>query len=51
VSIYINNELKKTLEESSSFGELALLYNSPRSATVKANPSLILWAIDRITFL
>mmetsp|Transcript_60700 Transcript_60700/g.166687 ORF Transcript_60700/g.166687 Transcript_60700/m.166687 type:complete len:227 (+) Transcript_60700:366-1046(+) len=32
------------------FGELALLYNSPRAATVKAASSVKSWTLDRVTF-
>lgn len=32
------------------FGDLALLYNAPRAATVKANSDSSLWSIDRDTF-
>lgn len=32
------------------FGELALLYNCPRAATVKAKTDCLLWSIDRETF-
>ena len=32
------------------FGELALLYNAPRSASIKAKEASFLWAIDRVTF-
>lgn len=33
-----------------SFGELALMYNSPRAATVRAVTHVKLFALDRITF-
>ncbi|CAL3967250.1 hypothetical protein PZA11_003610 [Diplocarpon coronariae] len=40
-----------TIESGGSFGELALMYNSPRAATViSAESSSNLWALDRITF-
>jgi|Transcript_84106 cAMP-dependent protein kinase regulator len=32
------------------FGELALLYNAPRAATVIADEESVLWSIDRSTF-
>ncbi|KAJ3338062.1 hypothetical protein HDU83_008338 [Entophlyctis luteolus] len=32
------------------FGELALMYNAPRAATVVSVSDCILWALDRITF-
>ncbi|KAL7409713.1 cyclic nucleotide-binding-like protein [Mrakia frigida] len=33
-----------------SFGDLALMYNAPRSASIVATTPSILWALDRITF-
>ncbi|XP_076176073.1 cAMP-dependent protein kinase type II regulatory subunit isoform X2 [Ptiloglossa arizonensis] len=33
-----------------AFGELALLYNMPRAATIKAVTCGTLWAMDRLTF-
>jgi cAMP-dependent protein kinase regulator len=40
-----------TIEAGGSFGELALMYNAPRAATVQsAEPGCTLWALDRITF-
>lgn len=40
-----------TIGRGGSFGELALMYNAPRAATVISTaPSSVLWALDRITF-
>ena len=41
-----------TIEPGGSFGELALMYNAPRAATVIwPDPRAVpLWALDRITF-
>lgn len=33
-----------------SFGEMALMYNSKRAATVKAVTDMVLWALDMQTF-
>lgn len=33
-----------------AFGELALLYNAPRAATITANENCVLWKLDRETF-
>jgi cAMP-dependent protein kinase regulator len=33
-----------------SFGELALMYNAPRAATVRCSSESVLWALDRVTF-
>ena len=42
--------MKKKLKAPEAFGELALLYNAPRSASVRANGDCAFWAIDRNTF-
>lgn len=39
-----------TYDNRGSFGELALLYNMPRAATIKAATEGSLWAMDRLTF-
>ncbi len=40
-----------TIEAGGSFGELALMYNAPRAATiVSAEGNCTLWALDRVTF-
>ena len=39
------------IQAGGSFGELALMYNAPRAATVvSAEPGCTLWALDRVTF-
>ena len=40
----------KTYEPGEAFGELALLYNAPRAATIKAKNNCTLWVLDRNTF-
>ncbi|XP_075217108.1 cAMP-dependent protein kinase type II regulatory subunit isoform X1 [Lycorma delicatula] len=39
-----------TYQDKGSFGELALLYNMPRAATIQATSEGALWAMDRLTF-
>ena len=48
-----NNEEKlvKQYIGGDSFGELALLYNAARAASVVARTKCILWALDRQTFI
>ena len=40
----------KTCEPGDAFGELALLYNCPRAASVDSTGNAILWKLDRATF-
>ncbi|KAL6707270.1 hypothetical protein ACN47E_004258 [Coniothyrium glycines] len=39
-----------TVGPGGSFGELALMYNAPRAATVISTETSTLWALDRVTF-
>lgn len=40
----------KTYKKGEAFGELALMYNAPRAATIKSKTDGTLFALDRITF-
>ncbi|ETV90376.1 AGC/PKA protein kinase [Aphanomyces invadans] len=48
--VSIAGDVVGTVKTGGSFGELALLYNCPRAATVTTTDSGILWALDRVTF-
>lgn len=39
-----------TIGEGGSFGELALIYGTPRAATVRARTTLKLWGLDRDSY-
>ena len=45
-----SSEIVATFGPGKCFGELALLYNAPRSATIKSIGKCELWGIDRDTF-
>jgi cAMP-dependent protein kinase regulator len=40
----------KVYQPGEAFGELALLYNAPRAATIIAKTPVKLWQLDRNTF-
>ena len=40
----------KQYQPGEAFGELALLYNANRAATITANDDCVLWKLDRDTF-
>jgi len=44
------DKVVKTCESGDVFGELALLYNCPRAASVEAQEKCVLWQLDRDTF-
>merc|ERR1719409_966800 len=45
-----SEKVVKTCEPGDVFGELALLYNCPRAASVEASDKCVLWQLDRETF-
>merc|ERR1712209_288507 len=52
VEVYVNGEKVVQISEGGSFGELALIYGTPRAATVKASSAtdVKLWGIDRDSY-
>uniref|UniRef100_A0A8D9A6F3 cAMP-dependent protein kinase type I regulatory subunit n=1 Tax=Cacopsylla melanoneura TaxID=428564 RepID=A0A8D9A6F3_9HEMI len=50
VEVYVNNELVTSVGEGGSFGELALIYGTPRAATVRAKTDVKLWGLDRDSY-
>uniref|UniRef100_A0A672ZAB2 cAMP-dependent protein kinase type II regulatory subunit n=1 Tax=Sphaeramia orbicularis TaxID=375764 RepID=A0A672ZAB2_9TELE len=45
-----NDKLVGCYDNRGSFGELALMYNTPRAATIIATSPGALWCLDRLTF-
>lgn len=53
VEIFINNDFIREMSRGAIFGELALLYDAPRSATVKCKSNgekVVLWSLNRGIF-
>lgn len=50
LQLYINETPKKELLPGTAFGELALIYNEVRSASIQAMEDCLLWGLDRLTF-
>ena len=48
--IFVNKKKVAEREKGTLFGELALMYNSPRAATVTAAQGSVVWVLDRFTF-
>jgi cAMP-dependent protein kinase regulator len=46
----VDDEVVTQYQRGGSFGELALMYNAPRAATIRATSDGLLWALDRISF-
>lgn len=45
-----NNKVGTSLTAGNSFGELALMYNTPRAASIKTVTECTIWEIDRSTY-
>eukprot|EP00003_Mantamonas_plastica_P025253 TRINITY_DN4911_c0_g2_i7.p1 TRINITY_DN4911_c0_g2~~TRINITY_DN4911_c0_g2_i7.p1 ORF type:complete len:247 (+),score=60.58 TRINITY_DN4911_c0_g2_i7:27-743(+) len=48
--VFVNGNKVLRCKQNDSFGELALMYDSPRAATVQSVGESRLWALDRKTF-
>ncbi|TRY68600.1 hypothetical protein TCAL_06935 [Tigriopus californicus] len=48
--IFVDGEKVLNIGDGGSFGELALIYGTPRAATVKAASDVKLWGIDRDSY-
>ena len=50
LQIVVNSKISRTISTGSSFGEMALLYDTPRTASVYTITKCNLWCLDRKTF-
>lgn len=50
LEVLVDNKFVKTLHAQDSFGEVALLHDMPRTATVRTIDNTALWGVDRRTF-
>ncbi len=46
----VNGDAVASISDGKSFGELALLYNTPRQATIRSQGPSQLFSLDRVTF-
>lgn len=50
VEVILDSKVINIISDGGSFGELALIYGTPRAATVKAKSDVKLWGIDRDSY-
>jgi len=50
VEVIIEDEIKRILSKGGYFGDLALLYNAPRTATIRCKTDTYMWALHRKHF-
>lgn len=50
LEVLVNGDRKKLIRPGEGFGEVALLHDTERTATIKSLDKVILWGLDRLTF-
>ena len=50
IDCFVNGQKVTSYKRGGSFGELALMYNAPRAATLTATTETVVWALDRVSF-
>jgi cAMP-dependent protein kinase regulator len=50
VEVFVDGNMVIVIGDGGSFGELALIYGTPRAATVKAKTDVKLWGLDRDSY-
>ena len=50
VDIFVNDSKVVSLKDGDSFGELALIYGTPRAATARAASDVSIWGLDRDSY-
>merc|ERR1712071_125646 len=50
VEVFVDGNMVTIIGDGGSFGELALIYGTPRAATVKAKTDVKLWGLDRDSY-
>lgn len=49
-TILVDNKQVSQISRGATFGELALLYNAPRQATIRSDSAAVLYSLDRETY-
>ena len=50
IEILIGGDVKRVLGKGAYFGDLALIYNAPRSAGIRCKTKVVMWGISRDMF-
>lgn len=50
VDVFVNDDYKKTLGPGANFGDIALMYNCPRTATIRAKTDCVVFSLERREF-